>query len=54
MKAVPTSNTSVLLLLNLRKFKENHDLISMKQSESEVGQWEELGLEEMLSWMSSA
>lgn len=45
--ALPTSKTSVLLLLSLRKLEENHDLISIRQFEREVGGRDELGLEEM-------
>lgn len=44
---VPTRRSSVLLLLSLRKFEVNQDLISWRQLVREEGGSVELGLLEM-------
>lgn len=44
---VPISRSSVLLLLSLRKFEVNQDLISLRQRVREEGGRVELGFVEM-------
>jgi len=53
---LPMRRTSVLSLLSLRKLQENHDLISIRQSEREVGGRDPVGLVDRYckSWVSSA